>query len=454
MFRCMFVILLLFPLYSKSSDQVYIDWLARLPEQGIAVSAEHWQQLAKKPSRGEVREIVRTYLKYIDRGRLDQGLFQPGWHITDSERELPESQELSIKLLSSMEPKIPAYQTLKKALGSLREWQSEAVSRFPDDLIFFEGDRHPAIKSLNQWLYDLDLADQLDHQVYTQAHKDVLTQVQLRFDLGPDGRLGVLTRQALLAITNERIRVLKANLERIRWLPPELPYPHLRVDIAGYNVAWVKNRKEQVRHKAIVGRKEKQTPVFNDEVESITYNPVWKVPHSIAAHSMLRAEKKEPGFLKKEGFVVYKNWDDNAPRVDIDSIQWKSLTPRTFRYRLEQQPGVLNRLGKFKLDLPNGFGVYLHDTDKPELFDERRRLFSSGCTRVQGIEQLINHIVATQPVDKVMKLEEKGQGTIRQHLNQTVPIYFVYFTAWPDETGRVRFRDDIYQLDNALVSWF
>ncbi len=452
MHRCIVVMLLLLATRLCAAESVYIDWLSNLNKQGIELATEDWQTLAKKSSRKEIDQLVMKYAYFVESGRLDRKLFQPGWYIKEPISSLSGTKLPTIQQLKSLESSLPQYSRLMDSLATMIKWRQAAVIEFPDQLIFFKGDQHPAVARLNQWLLDLDLIDELYGDIYTQTHKDVLTQVQLRFDLSPDGRLGVLTRQALLAITNERIRTLKANLERIRWLPNELPYPHIRVDIAGYKVAWALSQERVSLFPAIVGTRVKQTPVFNDMVESITYNPVWKVPHSIAARGMLRAEKKQPGFLRKEGFIVYQNWDDRAPVINPDTVQWQKLTPRTFRYRFEQQPGALNRLGKFKLDLPNSFGVYLHDTDKPELFDKQRRSFSSGCTRVKGIEQLIGEILAIQ--ENVEDKHTVDSPTFKRKLSQQIPVYFMYFTAWPDESGRVRFREDIYQLDNALTSWF
>ena len=448
------VMLIWFTLAAKADNTAYINWIAGLPEQGIPVEDQDWKRLVSNPSPEELQQVVRRYALYLDQGRLDRHLFQPGWRIPDLPRQSKgQPHQYSIQDLKGLEPELPQYQALVSSLKKLKSWSLRAGQEFPDDLIFFEDDQHPAVARLNQWLMDLDLVEKLEGMVYTQAHKDVLTQVQLQFDLGPDGRLGVMTRQALLAITHQRIRTLKANLERLRWLPPKLPYPHIRVDIAGFNVAWVKSQSNQVTHKAIVGTRHKQTPVFNDQIESVTFNPIWKVPHSIAAHSMLRAEKKKPGFLKHEGFVVYESWDDRAPVVSIDSVNWRSLTPRTFRYRLEQQPSETNRLGRFKLDLPNQYGVYLHDTDKPELFEESKRSFSSGCTRVEGIAGLIQTIFNEQSMAWVHQPTPE-ELTYKRRLLEPVPIYFVYFTAWPDESGRVRFREDLYQQDIAMTSWF
>ena len=429
-----------------------IRWLAKLPEQGIEVSPKHWLVLSQNPSPQDIQAIAREYAGYIDRGQLNKQYYQPGWTIAD--QPVLNNSPISSQSFKTVQSKIPAYPLLIKALANLRHWRQQAAHLFPDDLILFEGDEHPAVGRLNQWLEDLDLAHGLPEQAYSQKHKDVLTDVQLKYELMPDGRLGALTRQALLSITNQRIRTLKANLERIRWLPRELPYPHIQVDIPGYAVGYVTAPLKVQRHKAIIGSRQRQTPIFQDEVESVTINPVWKVPHSIAARNMLRAEKKEPGFFRKEGFKVYKSWDDHAPEVQPESVNWQALTPRTFLYRLEQQPGELNRLGKLKLDLPNSHGVYLHDTNKPELFEKTERSLSSGCTRVRGIDLLVRRIALEQGVAQSFHQHMASSETQKLKLKQEVPIYFMYFTAWPDDNGRVRFREDIYKLDNALTSRF
>lgn len=441
------------PSASAANNKQWLEWLSGLSGQGIDVAASDWLILSSNPSSQEASQIVRRYARYVDTGRLDRTLFQAAWHIADKAEFNPNSK-LSSQRLASLSSDLPQFTPLVQALAYLHKWQSEAVSLFPDDLILFEGDQHPAINHLNQWLEDLDLASGLPEDAYSQQHKDVLTDVQLKFDLMPDGRLGAMTRQALLAITNERIRTLKANLERIRWLPKTLPYPHLKVDIAGLNVAYVVNANETYIHKAIVGTKAKKTPIFQDDIESVTVNPIWKVPHGIAANSLLKIEKKKPGFFREEGFRVYESWDDNAREVSPESVNWHKYTPRTFHHRLEQEPGELNRLGKFKLNLPNQYGVYLHDTDKPELFEENRRLFSSGCTRVEGIDNLVQRFARRQGSMAELLDKQQNPETAKVILNQSIPIYFVYFTAWPDSSGRVRFREDIYQFDNALTSWF
>ena len=438
--------------HQEKSGKELLQWLSSMPRHGIEVSADHWLAIAEGQSESKALEIVQLYSKYLDRGRLDKRYFQPGWTIPSQPQY--SSPHPDIPQIEDIQPDIPEYQYLIKALNNLKLWNKSAYQIFPNDLVLFKGDIHPAVSLLNQWLIALDLAEELPDHIYSQEHKDVLTSIQLKYKLIPDGRLGPMTRQALLSITNQRIRTLKANLERIRWLPKKLPYPRVWVDIAGFTTSYQSSPQRTFYFKTIVGSPNKQTPVLKSDIENITINPVWKVPHSIASRSLLREEKKQPGFFRREGFKVYESWNDNSPEIAVDSVNWKALTQKSFTYRLEQQPGELNRLGKFKLGFKNSHGVYLHDTDKPELFDGANLSLSSGCARVNNIETLIETIALDQGLMHELNNFKKSNSTKKLNLNKHIPVYIVYFTAWPDKIGRVRFRDDIYQLDNALVSWF
>ena len=132
----------------------------------------------------------------------------------------------------------------------------------------------------------------------------------------------------------------------------------------------------------------------------------------------------------------------------------EELFSSNFKFRLEQQPGETNRLGAYKVNMPNKYGVYLHGTNKPELFDKDVRIFSSGCVRVHEVEKFISEILSYQGVDAPLESLKNSKVTKKINLKNPLPVYLVYFTAWPDENGKVRFRNDIYNLDNALVSWF
>jgi len=82
------------------------------------------------------------------------------------------------------------------------------------------------------------------------------------------------------------------------------------------------------------------------------------------------------------------------------------------------------------------------------LFDEAVRDFSHGCVRVQNPREFATVLLGwdRETVDK--KTDSKASQTVR--LPRPVPIHITYFTAWPDESGRIQYFDDIYGRDEAM----
>ncbi|MDD7805767.1 MAG: L,D-transpeptidase family protein [Endozoicomonas sp. (ex Botrylloides leachii)] len=451
-YRYSLICIIFFSFYSSAStlekDRL-VTFFSSIESHGFSIDKNDWLSLVKDSSTPNLQRLYKKYMTFIDLGRLNKTLFQNAWEIPDIETHFGGgNQFLPIEQIQS---KIPAYQMLRKALRDLKQWRETALQLFPDDIIFFEGDTNMQIAKLGDWLVDIDLINHHLGSVYLKQHLDVLTQVQLEYNLMPDGRFGPSTRQALLSITNKRIKMLKANLERLRWLPQKIHPPYVWVDIPGFTVSWIDAQGKKYHHRAIVGKPANKTPILQDEISTITINPVWKVPHRIAAHRLLRSEQKSPGLLKKEGFLVYESWDDKASVIDAATIQWAKYSPKTFTFRLEQQPGENNRLGKYRFNIMNKQSIYLHDTNDRTLFDKKRRMFSSGCIRVDGSDKFFSYLISTQ--DAVISQQSTGT-TLKIPLNKPVDVYLSYFTAWPDSNGRVRFRDDIYNYDEPLVSWF
>ena len=64
---------------------------------------------------------------------------------------------------------------------------------------------------------------------------------------------------------------------------------------------------------------------------------------------------------------------------------------------VRQRPGPANSLGHFKFDLPNGDGIYLHDTPKKELFAQDERNLSHGCVRLEDAPRLARWLLGKDP---------------------------------------------------------
>ena len=98
--------------------------------------------------------------------------------------------------------------------------------------------------------------------------------------------------------------------------------------------------------------------------------------------------------------------------------------------------------------MPNAHAVYMHDTPKKSLFRSDVRFHSSGCARVSGVRDLAAWLLEGTGIDRLALEADIATGenkTIR--LPKSVPVIWIYMTAWGSADGTVEFRDDIYKLD-------
>ena len=79
------------------------------------------------------------------------------------------------------------------------------------------------------------------------------------------------------------------------------------------------------------------------------------------------------------------------------AIDWKAVAAGTTKVYVRQKPGPANSLGHYKFNLPNGDGIYLHDTPKKELFAQDQRNLSHGCVRLEDAERLARWLLGKDP---------------------------------------------------------
>jgi len=224
-------------------------------------------------------------------------------------------------------------------------------------------------------------------------------------------------------------------LERMRWLYQDLPGDYLFVDIAAYQLELVRNHEPVWQTRVVVGTGENQTPMFRDKMEHLVFNPTWSVPRSI--------QKKMRGVPSD-----YKVIDRRTGR----RVHPSNPTDHR-RYRLVQQPGPRNALGRVKFMFPNGHAIYLHDTPSRHLFARSRRSYSHGCVRVQEPLDLAREVLAKQNWDmsQIQRVVDSGR-TRYVNLDEHLPVLLYYLTARADEQGRVGFRQDLYERDASLFA--
>jgi murein L,D-transpeptidase YcbB/YkuD len=283
--------------------------------------------------------------------------------------------------------------------------------------------------------------------VYDQELIDAVRAFQAAKNLQADGILGARTLGALNGKTpKNRVATLKANMERMRWLPKQLGYRHVFVNQAAYQVRVVEG--DQVVHqtRVIVGKKKFPTPMFSDQMETVVFNPYWNVPKSIARNEFLPKLWDDPGYLDRNGYEVINT---RGQQVSSYSIDWWNYSGYDLPYDIRQTPGHGNALGEIKFLFPNKHSVYLHDTPSKNLFNKPSRAFSHGCVRVQNPRKFAEVLLGWN-TDRVNSAIDGGTNHSVK-LSKKIPVHLTYFTAWPDHSGRLRYRADVYGRDTAVL---
>jgi len=360
--------------------------------------------------------------------------------------------------LRALLPSHPDYVRLRDALQRYRAWTDQGGwPRVPDGPKLAPGDRGPRVLALRERLAasgDLDpavamtAADSLDATL-----EAAVRHFQRRHGLEVDGSVGPATLAALNITAAERARQIELNLERWRWLPQTLGQRYVIVNIANFELDVVEAGQTVLSMRAVVGRPYRRTPVFSDSLTYLVFSPYWQVPRNLAVEDLLPQIKRDSMYLSRQQIKVFVQSADGLPQeVDPQTIDWSRVMAQNFEFRLRQEPGPANALGRLKFMFPNRFNVYLHDTPSRELFARTSRDFSSGCIRLEKPIELAEYLLRDDPAWPRHNILEAANGRVEQtvRLPKSVPIHLLYWTAWVAEDGSIQFRNDVYGRDPLL----
>ena len=281
-----------------------------------------------------------------------------------------------------------------------------------------------------------------------------LKRFQERHGLTPTGVVDKRTLAALNVPASARLRQLRTNLVRLKTLAKAAASRYVLVNVPAAQVEAVENDQVVSRHSAVVGKLDRQTPVLRSKIFRIKFNPTWTVPPTVIEKDIipkgLEMRRRGRSVLARYGIDAYRSY--GGPKLDPNNIDWSSPAAKKYVYR--QQPGKENPLGFVKLDFHNRHAVYLHDTPSKTIFGRNFRAASSGCVRVQNIQQLITWLmrdVSGWDRARIDQMKQTGE-TANIKLKTQVPIYLVYLTGWATIDGLVHFRRDLYRRDGVVLT--
>jgi len=409
----------------------------------------------------QLTKALLLYIKHMLAGRLSPKDMNLDWHIAKpSVNTVARLQHILNtadfqEALDSLQPTQDGYQRLRKALARYLTLQAMGGwPTIPDGPLLQIGDTDEQMILIRQRLQaegDLQIARVAGKLLFDEMLKDAVEHFQVRYGIDVDGVVGPETRTAMNVPLAERIQQIQFNMERWRWLPQDLGDHYILVNTAGYELtAYEKNQPVFVL-RIIAGTPERRTPAVAGPLESIIFNPYWYIPRSIALNDILPLQQRNPGYLARMGIRVFTNSQTALTEVAVERINWTQLNEENFPYQLRQDPGPRNSLGSIKFKFANDYALYLHDTPKKRLFDQETRAFSSGCIRVETAIDLADYLLKnndTWTKQTIQQTIDSGE-TVVVDLQDPIPLYLVYWTAWVGSDEHVYFRKDIYGWDQS-----
>ncbi len=403
------------------------------------------------------------YGSHLLSGRVDPETVHTRWIVRSREQDLADVLGAALKkkqvsgALKGLLPGHPGYAALRQALLKHRAIAGQGGwPSVPGGAVLHEEDRDPRVAALRARLaVSGDLGDHsaTDPEIVDEALVGAVQRFQYRHGLIVDGVVGPATLAALNVPAEGRVRQIELNMERWRWLPEDLGTRYILVNTAAFSLEVIDRGERVLAMRVVAGRTARRTPLLSGDMSYLVLNPYWHIPHKLAVRDILPEVKKDPGYLARQGIRVFESWDESAPEVPLEGIDWSRVTGQNLAFKFRQDAGPRNALGRVKFMFPNKFAVYLHDTPSRYMFARNRRDFSSGCIRVEKPIDLAALALEGDPKwTREAILSAIEEGTNRTvWLPEAIPVHVLYWTAWVDRDGRVCFRRDVYGRDPPLA---
>jgi L,D-transpeptidase YcbB len=370
--------------------------------------------------------------------------------------------------LRSFQPDQPQFEALRQKLIELRGGKVEASSKpaviIPDGPVLKLGVEDEQVALLRKRL-DMP-ADTADATSFDNQILDAVRKFQLAHGSIPDGMVGAGTRALLNSGEQHprqvgspvRIRSVLINMERWRWLPHDLGSFYVNVNIPEFMLRVMSDGKPTYTTRVVVGKVDKQTPIFSRDMQEIVFGPFWNVPTSIKVEEIRPYLREEASWFGGGGWntAVFQRHDLRiryaGRELDPAAIDWNRADIRTLE--LFQPPGPANVLGRVKFVFPNKHDVYMHDTPQKFLFANEVRAESHGCMRVQNPDQLAAVLLKQDQNWSPARTMSAIDTGYDQHisLRQKIPVYITYFTLKINADGSISTYGDIYGHDARMAA--
>ncbi len=353
--------------------------------------------------------------------------------------------------LASLLPMERRYRELVEMLKDYRTMSKFPQIPYTNDVLKLgvKDDRVVEIKKHLQISGDFPKSAELNDNFDEQLRQAVLTY-QNRYNLEPDGQVNKIMTYYLNLPVQKNIQQIIANLDKCKVYPKSFESEYVEVNIPDFNLRYYRNGEKVYKTGIVVGRIDRPTPIFSDEIIYMVLNPTWSVPDNLVKRDLIHVLRENPNYLKENNIRVFSG--DREVEVTSADLNRYEHSSQNVPYRFVQYPGDKNALGRIKFIFPNKYDVYLHDTDNKSLLERRYKIYSSGCMRVDKPFDLMNilltHTNGGYTEARIQQILDTMQPTTI-NLNRPIPVHIIYFTVYKED-GLAYFKNDIYLYDQII----
>lgn len=267
----------------------------------------------------------------------------------------------------------------------------------------------------------------------------------------------------------QRKRIL-VNMERCRWRmkqPIAETGKRIIVNIPAYHL-YAYSDDSLLDMRVVCGNVKTKTPQLSSQIEWMEVNPQWVMPMSIIENDVTRHVGDSSYFARNRYYIYDK---ETHQKLNAKSVTKQMLL--SGKYKVAQEGGAGNSLGRIIFRFKNNFSVFLHDTSNPGAFERLSRAMSHGCVRVAKPFELARFVLDNPDewlLDRIriaMGLTPEtlqGMDYIESHpeiedcnkiigyvsVKPCVPLYIIYYTLWPDAYGAFQTWPDVYGYDQVV----
>lgn len=354
------------------------------------------------------------------------------------------------RVLVDLHPKHPQFELLRQAWLETQRTRAAKGAKLAAGEDLRPGATHPDVAILRKRL-DIPAEEGTKPDFFDARLAAAIKGFQLLKGISPaDGTVTKETRAKLNQPIKGKTDQLAANMQMWRYIPEDLGEMYVMLNVPEYMVRIIKDGETAFEERVTVGLVNKQTPIFSDKMELVTFKSRWRVPDSIKVREIWPSLLRGGGMMRQHKLEMRRLHTNEL--VDWTKIDW-SKTEMT-DYAIWQPPGSFNQLGIVKFSFPNKHYVFMHDTPDKHMFNWTRRANSHGCMRIRNPLKMAEVILnADKGWDraKIDDLVKNGPDHNIIELDKKIPVHMTYFTARIGEGGKIETFGDIYGHEKRVT---